>query len=189
MKTVTQVAPVTLEAFTREFNESPFEWIDGEKRILSPSVAGPNYIAKLIFRALLLFEDQGFGEAFTEAVFVLTNESNWVKGSRVPGVMFFSTARLANYRRENPDWPDKPYILVPDFVVEVVSPTDIYSEVNLKVDANLADGVRLIWVIDPQRKRVTVYENGQINIIRNDKMLSGEPVIPDLKIRLTDLFQ
>src|SRR5437016_233588 len=137
MKAVTQVEPMTLESFIQDFNQVPFEWIDGEKIVLSPSVAGPNYIAKLIFRALLPFEDRGIGEAFTEAVFVLSYESNWVRGSRVPDVMFFNATRLAAYRRENPDWQDKPYILVPDFAVEVVLPTDIYSEVNRKVDAYL----------------------------------------------------
>src|SRR5262249_55722885 len=138
MRAVTHIEPMTLEAFIEAFNHEPFEWIDGEKVVLSPSVAGPNFIAKLIFRALLPFEDQGLGEAFTEAVFVLAYDSNWVRGSRVPDVMYYTAARLAAYRRDNPDWQGKPYILIPDFAVEVVSPTDSYSEVNRKVDAYLA---------------------------------------------------
>src|SRR5258708_19321457 len=140
MRISEQVEPITLEEFTRQLNQAPFEWINGERITLSPSVAGPNYIAKIIFRALLPFEERGIGEVFTEAVFVLAEKSNWVKGSRVPDVMFFNAARLATYRREHPDWRNQPYVLVPDFVVEVVSPTDIYSEVNAKVDAYLADG-------------------------------------------------
>jgi Uma2 family endonuclease len=189
MKATAHVEPMTLDTFIFEFTQTPFEWIGGEKLVWSPSLAGPNFIAKLIFRALLPFEEQGLGEIFTEAVFVLTDESNCIRGCCVPDVMFFSAAWLAVYRRENPDWHNKPYLLIPDFVVEVVAPSDIYSEVNRKIDAYLANGVRLIWVADPQRERITVYDGGQITVLGKGEILTGGQIIPDLKVKLADLFQ
>jgi len=41
-------------------------------------------IAKLIFRALLPFEERGYREAFIEAVFVLTDKANWSKVHEYP---------------------------------------------------------------------------------------------------------
>ena len=188
MSAMERVEPMTIVDFSRLYEEQPFELIYGEKFALSPNVAGPNRIAKRIFRGLAPFEDQGVGEVFMEAPFVLADTSDWVKGSRVPDVMFFRAERLALYRASTPDWQDKPYVLVPDLVVEVVSPTDNYSAVNLKIEAYLADGVRLVWVLDPQRKRTSVYAGERHVTLGAGDILDGGDVIPGLRLKLDELF-
>lgn len=60
------------------------------------------------------------------------------------------------YKAENPDWRDKPFILVPDLVVGVISSSDKYTEVAAKVDKYLEDGVRMVWIADPKRRTMTV---------------------------------
>lgn len=64
--------------------------------------------------------------------------------------MFFEKNRLAAYKEQTPDREEKPFVLVPDLAIEIVSKNDRYSDINDKVMLYLADGVRLVWVIDPQ---------------------------------------
>jgi Uma2 family endonuclease len=45
----------------------------------------------------------------------------------------------------------------PDFVVEIVGPFDEPRERQEKVQKWLANGVELVWLIDPEEKSVTIY--------------------------------
>lgn len=47
--------------------------------------------------------------------------------------------------------------LVPDLVVEVVSPSERMTDILAKVMAYLDAGVRLLWLVEPRRRIVTVY--------------------------------
>jgi Uma2 family endonuclease len=80
---------------------------------------------------------------------------------------------------------------VPYLVAEVVSPTDKFSELDEKIDAYLADGVRLIWVIDPQRRKAIVYrpDAEQPTHLSGAGVLDGSDVLPGFQIALSALFQ
>ena len=188
---VERTKPLTLQEFIHLYDESPFEIIDGRWLPVSPTLFGHGNITKRIFSRFLVYEQsEETGETFFEVPFVLVDSPNWVAGSRVPDVMFIRKERLTDYRRTVPDFADKPLILVPDIVVEVVSPTDSYSEVNSKVDSYLADGVKIIWVFDPQRKRVTEYraDNNQPREFGFNDILSGRDIAPAFELKISDIF-
>ncbi len=89
-----------------------------------------------------------------------------------------------------PDWKSKPVILVPDLVVEIISPTDRYSDVQDKIELYLHDGVKVIWVLDPQRSRITIYAQNskqQITLSAEDS-LDGGDIIPGFNIPVADIF-
>jgi len=65
--------------------------------------------------------------------------------------------RWSAYIAANPDWKRKPLMIIPDMVIEVVSPNDKVTELDNKIDAYLADGVRLIIVVNPQSRKAIVY--------------------------------
>ena len=48
----------------------------------------------------------------------------------------------------------------PEFVVEIVSPTDCLHAVRAKMQEWLENGVELGWMIDPKRRAVTIYRQG-----------------------------
>jgi Uma2 family endonuclease len=191
MSTAERVERLTLEEYARLYEqEGAFEIIDGERRPLMPPVVLHGLMIRALFRLLdayCLAHD--LGEVITEMPYVLLYDSNWVKGSRVPDLMFFAAARWRRYITETDDFEGKPFVLVPDLAVEVVSPNDLYTEIQDKVDHYLADGVRLVWVLDPQRKRITVYEGEHFTTLGEGKMLMGGDVIPGLSIPLADLFK
>ena len=173
-------------------DDGPFEIIRGKRIKRMPPVAGHNLIANLLLRALIAFLAKNpIGEAFLEAAFVLpdADDKQWVTGSRTPDVSFYAAARLDDYRAENSDWKAKPYFLPPDLVVEIISPNDSYSKVTDKVDLYLEDGVRMVWVIDPQRSKVTVYTSDEQTTLGEDDSLSGREVAPGLALAVSQLFE
>jgi hypothetical protein len=75
-------------------------------------------------------------------------------------------------------------------VVEIVSPMDKYTDITRKVDRYLEDGVRLVWVIDPQRRKAAVYAPSQPPLLVNETdMLRGDDIIPGFEIQLAELFK
>lgn len=80
--------------------------------------------------------------------------------------------------------------LCPDFVVELVSKSDLLADAKAKMqDDWMANGCRLGWLIDPFNEVVHIYRaDGSIQINRTfDVPLSGEDVLPGLEFDLTEL--
>ncbi len=79
---------------------------------------------------------------------------------------------------------------VPTLVVEILSPSDTIEDVNEKIDAYLAARVSLIWIIDPYRRTVTVYQPDSVPklyTIRDE--LSAEPHLPGFRIPVARFFE
>ena len=79
----------------------------------------------------------------------------------------------------------------PDFVIEIVSPSNTYSELFHKFQYYLEAKVREYWVVDPEEKRVQVhiYENGSyISTIYRDNDTIPVTVLPGLEIALEELW-
>lgn len=52
-----------------------------------------------------------------------------------------------------------------------------------------ANGVRLGWLIDPQKQQVEIYRLGQdVEVLQSPASLSGEDVLPGFKLELGSIF-
>lgn len=77
----------------------------------------------------------------------------------------------------------------PDLVVEVVSPSDVSASIHEKTLQYLEAGARLVWVVDPGTRSVTVYRpDGSANVLRGDSVLTGEDVLAGLEAPLAEIF-
>jgi Uma2 family endonuclease len=190
MITTTKIDDMTLAEYVRLYEQDgAFEIIDGERKSLMPPVALHGLIVRTLFFIIYTFcKKHDLGEVLQEMPFVLTYNSDWVKGSRVPDIMFFAKDRWETYIQQTADWVSKPFIMVPDFVIEVVSPNDLYTKLQQKVEVYEHDGVRLIWIVDPMRKKVSVYSGESFVSLGAEDTLTGGAVLPDLQINLKDLF-
>lgn len=77
--------------------------------------------------------------------------------------------------------------IVPDFVIEVRSPTDRLKILQGKMHtAWIANGVRLAWLIDPQGHQAWVYraDGSESHISDFKQVLSGEDVLPGFEFDL-----
>ncbi|HUG89933.1 MAG TPA: Uma2 family endonuclease [Planctomycetaceae bacterium] len=77
----------------------------------------------------------------------------------------------------------------PDLAAEVVSPNDLYTSLDEKVEEYREAGVRLIWVINPGTRTVVVHRaDGTTSRLTENDELFGEDVLPGFRCRVGDLF-
>jgi Uma2 family endonuclease len=104
---------------------------------------------------------------------------------RRPDVSFIRAERLAAK-----DEPEGHCPIAPDLAVEVISPGDLYSHIEVKVDEYLRAGVQLVWVVDPPTRTVRVHRpDGSVTDVGEDGELEGEDVLPGFRCRVADLFR
>lgn len=115
----------------------------------------------------------------SDAGFVLFDEPPTV---RAPDVAFVAKDRLTfDPKRFAP--------LAPDLAVEIVSPSNTVTEIHGKVMDYLDAGTRVVWVVDPGSRSVTVYRSrDEIRLLTGDEELDGGPVLAGFRLRLPELF-
>ena len=68
--------------------------------------------------------------------------------------------------------------LCPDFVIELLSPTDNLKKTQAKLQEYIATGCQLGWLIHPKQKTVEIYRpNTETEILNAPSSLSGENVL------------
>jgi Uma2 family endonuclease len=73
--------------------------------------------------------------------------------------------------------------------VEIHSSRNPDRDINRKVREYLARGVRMVWIVDPEARTVTVYRQpGEGRVLWEDATLSGEDVLPDFSCTVAELF-
>ena len=79
--------------------------------------------------------------------------------------------------------------LCPDFVVELLSPSDSLKETQEKMKEYLDNGVRLGWLINRKSRQVEIYRKGQeIEVLESPTTLSGETVLPGFVLNLESIW-
>lgn len=79
--------------------------------------------------------------------------------------------------------------LAPDLVVEVISPRDLYTEVQEKVRLWLHYGVRMVIVINPRHRTIAVHRTlTDVRHLTIDDYLDGEEVVPGWRVAVRELF-
>lgn len=81
----------------------------------------------------------------------------------------------------------------PDLAVEVISPSESYTNVARKVALYLRYGTRLVWVIDPAERTVAIHTlfDGVPTSKTLDELatLEGGDVLPGFTLPVRDIFQ
>jgi len=111
---------------------------------------------------------------------ILERDPDTVRG---PDVVLFDTART--YDELHPKWVEE----VPALAVEVWSPNDRIGKMTRRTALFLKAGIRLVWLVDPEARDVTVHRKGaDPYVVEEDQELTGEDVLPDLRVGVADFF-
>ena len=145
------LAPIKTDMTLDEFCQSDlegYEYVNGELIPMAPPTMEHGDISMSL--SLLL----GVHIRENELGRLYPADTDFKLGDRLvkPDIAFVSTARLPENRRQASP-------VAPDLAVEVVSPTDIQYRVVEKAFAYLNAGTRLVWIIEPVGKTVTVYRS------------------------------
>ena len=77
-----------------------------------------------------------------------------------------------------------------DLCVEVKSPSNTPAKTTLKVREYFKSGVRMVWVVDPEERTVTVYRKpGGGQVLWEDETITGEDVLPGFSSPVAEFFQ
>ena len=160
---------------------------DGELIVMSPTGGTAGRKNRRLTQQIGIWTDRdGTGEAFdSSTTFVLPNGAR-----RSPDVSWIQLERWNQLTQAQQDgFPP----ITPDFVIELVSPSDLknqrYEDLQAKMQEYSDNGVRLGWLIEPSAKMVEIYRVGQqIEILNNPQTLSGEDILPGFVLDLNEIF-
>jgi Uma2 family endonuclease len=136
-------------------------------------------VMKLGHYLLEFVEANRAGMVVCESGFVLEHSPPTVRG---PDVAFIARARLLH--------PLAGYVeAAPDIAVEVLSPSNRARDMRAKVAEYFAAGARLVWVVDPRLRTVTVHTSARDwRVLSEDEELDGGAVLPGFRLELRRLF-
>ncbi len=159
-----------------------YELVRGE--IVQTAPAGSNHgeiAMRLGWRLAKFVEENGLGKVFAaETGFKITSNPDTV---RAPDAAFVSRARVEQAGVAEGYWPG-----APDLAVEVVSPSDTSTEVEEKVIDWLDAGTRMVIVVNPRKRSVSVYRGLAAKLLTENDTLGGEEIIPGWSVPVRDLF-
>jgi Uma2 family endonuclease len=155
---------------------------DGELIVMPPTGGETGKRnSKLNARFVVWNEQIGLGEVFDSSTgydftaFGGKNPSpdvSWIEKSRLEGVDISGFIPV-----------------VPDFVIELRSQSDLLKDVRAKMEEYRRVGVRLGWLINPQQQQVEIYRQGQeVEVLESPTTLSGEDILPGFILDLGSIW-
>jgi len=173
--------PGSLAALSTD--ESLYEISAGQRVELPPMSAYEVFLAS---RLLVLLEPftRTLGRVVTEMLFRLDPSGNL---QRRPDVAFVSYQRWPANRRipRTNAWD-----VVPELVIEVISPTNLAIEIVARVREYFQAGAQMIWVVYPTEAMIYVYESPtRIRVFQRGDEADAGSLLPGLRLPLADLFE
>lgn len=106
---------------------------------------------------------------------------------RSPDASWVSLSRWKSLTREQ----RRKYIpLCPEFVVELISPSDRLPDVSAKMSEWVANGAQLGWIIDGDERKVHIYRQGQpVEVLSNPANVKGEGPVAGFTLDLSMIFE
>ncbi len=78
---------------------------------------------------------------------------------------------------------------MPDIAIEVKSPDDSLKHMRAKARYYLANGTKLVWLVEPQKRFVEVYSLDDEQVLFEGEMLDGSSVLPDFQMPVSAIFE
>ena len=152
----------------------------GELIIMSPTGGNTGKRNVKITTQLDIWNSENnLGEVFdSNCAFRLPNGSQ-----RAPNASWVSREKWDALTLEE---QDKFLPLCPDFVVELMSPSDTLEKTRAKMREYVENGAKLGWLINRKKRQLEIYRPEQdVEILENPQTVSGENVLPGFILDLT----
>ena len=177
--------PVTAEElFMMPDSGQRTELLRGEVRYMAPAGNVHGRIAVNVTAPLYQYvREHELGTVYAaETGFKISSDPDTV---RAPDVAFVSRERIEETGEIKGFWPG-----APDLAVEVVSPNDLYTEVEEKVLGWLEAGSRMVLIVDPRNKTVSVRRHrAEALVLGEGDKLQGGDVVPGWELQVAEVFR
>ena len=178
---------VTPEEFEKLCQDNPERSLEltasGELIVMSPVGGESGNSESELGADLVIWNRQTrLGKTFSSStIFILPNGAQ-----RSPDAAW---VELSRWEALTPEQRTKFPPLAPDFAIELRSATDRLPPLREKMEEYRANGVRLGWLIDPQKQQVEIYRLGQdVEVLQSPSNLNGEDVLPGFTLDLSSIF-
>jgi Uma2 family endonuclease len=102
---------------------------------------------------------------------------------RRPDIGFIAASRLPSVT------PLSFWEVIPDLMIEILSPTDRRGAVQDKIASDLDAGVRQVWILDPRKRCIIIHTSGGApRVVADDDTLDAGDVVAGFVLRVRDLF-
>jgi Uma2 family endonuclease len=157
---------------------------EGEIVLMAPAGAESSYRSLDVASQLAAWaRSDGTGRAFDSSIeFILPDGS-----ALCPDAAWVSNEALGRLTpKQRKEFPR----LAPEFVVEVLSPSDRLKSAKAKMEQWIANGVRLAWLIDGDAKSVHIYREGRAPKTRKGILqLAGEGPMDGFVLNLKAIWK
>ncbi|PSO79643.1 MAG: hypothetical protein BRC44_08085 [Cyanobacteria bacterium QS_4_48_99] len=156
----------------------------GEIIIMPPTGGETGKRNSILLVQLWLWNEQTqLGEVFDSS----TGFSLPKGGDRSPDI---SWVKKSKWEALTPQQKEKFVPLCPDFLIELISPSDNLKNTQDKMQEYLNNGNRLGWLINRQQKQVEIYRPEQVvETLQSPSTLSGEDVLPGFTLNLQRIWK
>ncbi|WP_413163229.1 Uma2 family endonuclease [Capilliphycus salinus ALCB114379] len=151
----------------------------GEITILSPTGGTTgNYNCEIAADFAIWNRQTKLGVCFDSSTcFKLSNSAQ-----RSPDVAWIKQER---WDALTPEQKEKFPPIAPDFVLELMSPSDRLEDFREKMQEYIENGVRLGWLINRQDRQVEIYRPEKaVEVLNAPETLSGEDILPGFVLNL-----
>ena len=185
-KNIPQKEPrkISWETFQKKYlskeDKYKYEWLDG---IVEKTLRTMDKKQFFIQDNLLEFLYSIKAKHSINGQLISEGDNFFKKNHRRPDIAFYTRQQILLAK-------DDKYT-VPEFVIEIISPTDNAYKVNQKVIDYRNAGVKIIWHLFPQVKEVHIYRDNalKMEVKRAQDICSAEPVIEGFTISVADIFK
>ena len=181
---ITQSLLTAEDLLAMPHGEGRYELVCGELLTMSPASFEHGLITMELAASLQTFVKKNkLGRVFAaETGFLIQQNPDTV---RAPDIAFVTTQKFSRSARKTGYWPG-----VPDLAVEVVSPNDLWTNVQSKALMWIEAGTSLVWIVDPRQKQITVFESlDKITAFKSDQTLKAPDLLPGFSLLVGEIFE
>ena len=160
-----------------------YELVRGVLKKMAPVGHTGGYYELLISSKLFEFvKANGLGRSYSsDTGFLLERDPDYVLA---PDASFVRQERVEEVGDARGYFPG-----APDFVAEVISPSDRLTDVYDKVDEWLNAGTLMVVVVNPRDRTASVHTLDAVVTLSEGDTLDGGDVVPGWRLPVADIFQ
>lgn len=166
--------------YVYEFNDGVLEPTTG-MGILEPTISMRQEEILLLKRLTRRFQQT---RAYEQEGELVAEVNVWLaeKQMRRPDVAYYTASQLSLIAIGES--------VIPSFVIELASESDIEQKSVIKRHEYFDAGVQVVWWVYPLYKEVYVYTSPKtVTICTDDDVLSAAPALPELTMTVAELFR
>ncbi|MFK7979255.1 MAG: Uma2 family endonuclease [Saprospiraceae bacterium] len=175
---------ISWETFQQKYlsreDKYKYEWLDG---IVEKTPRAINKKQLFIQDNLLEFLYSIKSKYQIKGQLIAEGDNFFLKNHRRPDIAFYTRQQLLDLQKDK--------YTIPEFVIEVISPSDNINTVNKKIINYRNANVKIIWHLFPEEQEVHIYKDNalKMEVKRANDMCSAEPVIKGFTLSVADIFK